>query len=138
MVENLLKKGRPLVALDIYKAKVRHFVELGALAVTGPADAARQEGIVISMVDATVQAEGVLAVPDGFIQAGQSGDVLIRVSTIDLVAVRRLHPKLAAMGFERRDSAVTGMQKGVKDGVAASSDVRAIDGHVCRRTRVTL
>jgi len=42
MAENLLKKGHPLVVFDIDQAKVRQFVERGARAATGPADAARQ------------------------------------------------------------------------------------------------
>ncbi|CAN7142176.1 NAD(P)-dependent oxidoreductase [Variovorax sp. LjRoot84] len=116
MAENLLKKGHPLVVYDIDKAKVRRFVELGALAARGPADAARQAGIVISMVDTTAQAEEVIAGPDGFIQTAQSGDVVISMGTIDLMALRRLHPKLAAKGVELLDSPVTGMEKGAKEG----------------------
>lgn len=116
MAENLLKKGHQLVVYDIDKAKVRRFVELGALAATDPADAARQAGIVISMVDTTAQAEEVIAGPDGFIQTAQSGDVVISMGTIDLMALRRLHPKLAAKSVELLDSPVTGMEKGAKEG----------------------
>jgi 3-hydroxyisobutyrate dehydrogenase-like beta-hydroxyacid dehydrogenase len=116
MAENLLKKGHPLVVYDIDERKVRHFVELGAQAATGPADAARQAGILISMVDTTAQAEEVIAGPDGFVQAVQSGDVILSMSTIDLTALRRLHPKLAAKGVQLLDSPVTGMEKGAKEG----------------------
>jgi 3-hydroxyisobutyrate dehydrogenase len=116
MAENLLKKGHPLVVYDIDERKVRHFVELGAQAATGPADAARQAGILISMVDTTAQAEEVIAGPEGFIQSVQSGDVILSMSTIDLMALRRLHPKLAAKGVELLDSPVTGMEKGAKEG----------------------
>ena len=116
MAENLLKKGHPLVVYDIDERKVQHFVELGAQAATGPADAARQASILISMVDTTAQAEDVIAGPDGFIQSVQSGDVILSMSTIDLMALRRLHPKLAATGVELLDSPVTGMEKGAKEG----------------------
>jgi 3-hydroxyisobutyrate dehydrogenase-like beta-hydroxyacid dehydrogenase len=116
MAENLLKKGHPLVVYDIDKTKVRRFVEQGALASTSPADAARQAGIVVCMVDTTAQAEDVIAGPDGFIQTVQSGDVIISMSTIDLMALRRLHPKLLARGVELLDSPVTGMEKGAKEG----------------------
>ena len=116
MAENLLKKGHPLVVYDIDERKVRQFVELGAQAATGPADAARQASILISMVDTTAQAEEVIAGPDGFIQSVQSGDVILSMSTIDLMALRRLHPKLAAKGVELLDSPVTGMEKGAKEG----------------------
>ena len=116
MAENLLKKGHPLVVYDIDERKVRQFVDLGAQAATGPADAARQASILISMVDTTAQAEDVIAGPDGFIQSVQSGDVILSMSTIDLMALRRLHPKLAAKGVELLDSPVTGMEKGAKEG----------------------
>jgi 3-hydroxyisobutyrate dehydrogenase-like beta-hydroxyacid dehydrogenase len=116
MAENLLKKGHLVVVYDIDPAKVRRFVELGALAATGPADAARQAGIAICMVDTTAQVEEVIAGPDGFIQTAQSGDVILSMSTIDLMALRRLHPKLAAKGVELLDAPVTGMEKGAKEG----------------------
>jgi len=116
MAENLLRKGHPLVVSDIDQRKVRQFVELGAQAASGPADAARQAAILISMVDTTAQAEDVIAGPDGFIQSVESGDVVISMSTIDLMALRRLHPRLAAKGVELLDSPVTGMEKGAREG----------------------
>ncbi len=116
MAGNLLKKGHPVVVYDIDPAKVRRFVELGALAASGPADAARQAGIAICMVDTTAQVEEVIAGPDGFMQTVQPGDVILSMSTIDLIALRRLHPKLAAKGVELLDSPVTGMEKGAKEG----------------------
>ncbi|QDL38626.1 NAD(P)-dependent oxidoreductase [Rhodoferax sediminis] len=117
MAENLLKKGHAVVVYDIDKRKVSRFVELGAQAATGPADAARQACVLISMVDTTAQMEEVIAGPDGFIQAAQAGDVVISMSTIDLMALRRLHPKLMQKGVELLDSPVTGMEKGAKEGV---------------------
>lgn len=116
MAENLLKKGHVVVVYDIDPAKVRRFVELGALASTSPADAARQGAIAICMVDTTAQVEEVVAGSEGFIQAAQPGDVVISMSTIDLMALRRLHPKLAAIGVELLDSPVTGMEKGAIEG----------------------
>jgi 3-hydroxyisobutyrate dehydrogenase-like beta-hydroxyacid dehydrogenase len=116
MAGNLLKKGHAVVVYDIDPRKVERFVELGAQASTGPADAARQARVTISMVDTTAQAEEVIAGPDGFIQAVQPGDVIISMSTIDLTLLRRLEPKLKAKGVELLDSPVTGMEKGAKEG----------------------
>jgi 3-hydroxyisobutyrate dehydrogenase len=116
MAENLLKKEHPLVVYDIDQRKVDRFVELGAQAATGPAEAARRASVVISMVDTTAQAEEVIAGPDGFIQAVQPGDVVISMGTIDLMALRRLHPKLKERGAELLDSPVTGMEKGAREG----------------------
>jgi 3-hydroxyisobutyrate dehydrogenase len=116
MAENLLKKGHGVVVFDIDKSKVARFVELGAQAATGPADAARQASVHISMVDTTAQAEDVIAGPDGFLQAAQPGDVVISMGTIDLMVLRRLQPKLKEKGVDLLDSPVTGMEKGAIEG----------------------
>jgi 3-hydroxyisobutyrate dehydrogenase-like beta-hydroxyacid dehydrogenase len=140
MAENLLKKGHPVVVYDIDKRKVERFVELGAQASSGPADAARQASVLISMVDTTAQAEEVIAGPDGFIQSAQAGDVIISMGTIDLMALRRLHPKLKEKGVELLDSPVTGMEKGAIEGklnayvggdVAALEKVRPVLQSMC-------
>jgi 3-hydroxyisobutyrate dehydrogenase-like beta-hydroxyacid dehydrogenase len=116
MAENLLKKGHAVVVFDIDKRKVARFVELGAQAATGPADAARRAGVLISMVDTTAQAEEVIAGPDGFMQHARPGDVVISMGTIDLMVLRRLAPKLKEKGVDLLDSPVTGMEKGAKEG----------------------
>jgi 3-hydroxyisobutyrate dehydrogenase-like beta-hydroxyacid dehydrogenase len=116
MAENLLKKGHPVVVYDVDKGKVARFVGLGARGATGPADAAREAAILISMVDTTAQAEEVIAGPDGFIQAAQPGDVIVSMGTIDLLALRRLQPKLKEKGVDLLDAPVTGMEKGAIEG----------------------
>ena len=116
MAENLLKKGHAVVVFDVDKRKVARFAELGAQAATGPADAARQASVLISMVDTTAQAEEVIAGPDGFMQAAQPGDVVISMGTIDLMVLRRLHPTLKAKGVDLLDAPVTGMEKGAIEG----------------------
>jgi 3-hydroxyisobutyrate dehydrogenase-like beta-hydroxyacid dehydrogenase len=116
MAENILKKGHPLVAYDIDKRKLEHFVSLGAQAGSGPADVARRASVVISMVDTTAQAEEVIVGPGGFIETAQRGDVIITMSTIDPIAVRRMHQKLAEKGIDLIDAPVTGMEKGAKEG----------------------
>lgn len=116
MAENLLKKGHAVVVCDMDRRKVDRFVALGALAADNPADAARQASTLISMVDTTAQAEEVIMGPGGFAETAQSGDVIISMSTIDLMALRRMHPKLAARGIALLDAPVTGMEKGAKAG----------------------
>ena len=112
MAENILKKAHPLIVCDIDKSKVARFVELGAHAATGPADVATRAQTVISMVDTTAQAEEVIVGPGGIIDTAQPGDVVISMSTIDPMALRRMHPKLAAKGIDLIDAPVSGMEKG--------------------------
>ena len=112
MAENILKKGHPLVAYDIDKQKLERFVGLGAQGGLGPADVARRASRVISMVDTTAQAEEVIVSPGGFIDTAQPGDVIITMSTIDPIAVRRMAEKLAEKKIDLIDAPVTGMEKG--------------------------
>jgi 3-hydroxyisobutyrate dehydrogenase-like beta-hydroxyacid dehydrogenase len=116
MVENILKKGHPLVAYDIDQRKLDHCVGLGAQAGSGPADVARRASRVVSMVDTTAQAEEVIVGSGGFIETAQPGDVIITMSTIDPMAVKRMHEKLAENGIDIIDAPVTGMEKGAKAG----------------------
>ena len=116
MAANILKAGHPLVAYDIQPAKNERIAALGAQVASGPADVARRARTVISMVDTTAQAEEVIVGPGGFIETAQSGDLVISMSTIDPMALRRMHEKLAATGIALIDAPVSGMDKGAKDG----------------------
>lgn len=120
MAANILKAGHPLVAYDIQPAKNERIAALGAQVASGPADVARRAQTVISMVDTTAQAEEVIVGPGGFIEAAQSGDLVISMSTIDPMALRRMHEKLAAKGIALIDAPVSGMDKGAKDGTLKS------------------
>jgi 3-hydroxyisobutyrate dehydrogenase len=116
MAENVVKKGHPTVVFDLDAKKVEQFVGFGARAASGPADVARQSRVMISMVDTTAQAEEVIVGPGGFIEGAQPGDVIISMSTIDPMALRKMQEKLAPKGVDLLDAPVTGMEKGAKDG----------------------
>lgn len=130
MAANLLKAGWPVVACDLQMEKVEQAVALGAQAGTGPADVARRSRVMISMVDTTAQAEDVIAGAGGFIEGGQPGDLVISMSTIDPIALQRMHAKLAARGIALIDAPVSGMDKGAREGTLkcfAGGDAAAID-----------
>lgn len=116
MVANLLKAGRAVVVHDLDRAKVERAVALGASAATGAADVAARAGTMISMVDTTAQAEEVIAGAGGFIDGAQAGDLVISMSTIDPVALQRMHARLAAKGIALIDAPVSGMDKGAREG----------------------
>jgi 3-hydroxyisobutyrate dehydrogenase-like beta-hydroxyacid dehydrogenase len=116
MADNILKKGHSLVVYDIDAQKVERLVGQGAQRGEGPADVAQRAGVVISMVDTTEQAEEVIIGPGGFIETAQPGDVVVSMSTIDPMALRKMQKVLAGKGIEIIDSPVTGMEKGAKDG----------------------
>src|SRR6516165_12823024 len=90
MAANILKAGYPLVIYDVDPQKNERFGALGAQIASSPADVARRAQIVISMVDTTAQAEEVIVGPGGFIDSAKAGDVVISMSTIDPMALKRM------------------------------------------------
>lgn len=116
MAENLLKKGHRLLAYDIDPAKNARFAGLGAEIAAGPEDVARRARFMISMVDTTAQAEEVIVGPAGFIAGARAGDVVLSMSTIDPLAIQKMHATLGAKGIDLLDSPVTGMIPGAEKG----------------------
>lgn len=116
MATNLRKAGVPLVVYDIDKAKNDAMAELGAIVATGPADVARQAGIVCTMVDTNEQSQDVIVRPGGILDAAQAGDIVMCMSTIDPVTVREMHDILAEHGVRMIESPVVGMVKGAVAG----------------------
>jgi len=116
MAANILKAGRPLVVYDIDQQRTEQIVALGAQRASGPADVASRAHTVVSMVDTTAQAEEVIVGSGGFIETAQPGDLVISMSTIDPMALKRMHEKLAARKVDIIDAPVSGMEKGAKLG----------------------
>ena len=116
MARNLLEKGHSLVVYDVLDAKNREFAGLGASVASGPADVARQAGIVIVMVDTTQQSQDVIVNPGGIADQAQSGDIVICMPTIDPMAVRQMAATLSEKGVGMIDSPVVGMIKGANEG----------------------
>jgi 3-hydroxyisobutyrate dehydrogenase-like beta-hydroxyacid dehydrogenase len=116
MATNILKVGHPLVVYDIDPRKNARFAEFGAKVGDGPADVAKRSRIVVTMVDTTEQSEEVTLLEGGIIDGAQSGDVVLCMSTIDPMVIKRMHEKLSAKGIGIIDSPVTGMVKGATEG----------------------
>ena len=116
MARNLLAKGHALVAYDIDPRKNEQFAALGATIATGPADVARQAHILISMVDTSAQAEQVIVGAGGFSDGAQAGDVVVTMSSIDPIAVQKMHATLGQKGIGMIDAPVSGFITGAEKG----------------------
>lgn len=133
MATNVVRKGHPLVVYDIVAEKNERLAKEGAVVSASPADVARQARIVVLMVDTTAQVEEVLFGPDGVVQAAQSGDKILCMSTIDPAAVRRFSKALAEKGIGILDAPVAGMEKGAREGTLRTYvGGEAADLEVCR------
>ena len=108
MAQNLLKHGFSLVVHDVDPTKAALWRGRGAAVVGSAADAAAGADRTICMVETTAQAEEVIAGERGAMHTARPGHVVICMSTVDPLAVRRLGERLAARGIAMLDAPVSG------------------------------
>ena len=123
MAANLLQKGFAVVGHDVNPARNKLLQGKGAVIADGPAAVARAAAKVICMVETTAQAEAVILGPNGIAEGAEKGDIVLCMSTIDPLAVKRMHATLAQRGIGMIDAPVSG---GVPR--ADSGDLSAIVG----------
>jgi 2-hydroxy-3-oxopropionate reductase len=115
MVRNLLKAGHVVRAFDVTEAAVTAAVSEGAVGARNPADAARGCDIVITMLPDTPHVEAVIYGDDGLLKSPPAGKLIVDMSTISPVAVRRIHADLQRAGVSFIDAPVSGGPLGAKN-----------------------
>jgi len=115
MLRNLLKAGHVVRAFDLNEAAVADAVKQGAAGAQHPADAARDADIVISMLPDTPHVEAVVYGEQGLLQAPSPGKLVVDMSTISPVAVRRIHADFKQAGVSFIDAPVSGGPLGAKN-----------------------
>lgn len=108
MVINLLKAGHSVRVYDVRAEAMDELASHGAVASTGPADAAREADLAISMLPDTPQVEEIVYGADGLLEDAPRGRLIVDMSTISPVAVRRMSSDLAARGVAFLDAPVSG------------------------------
>ncbi|TCK30638.1 2-hydroxy-3-oxopropionate reductase [Ancylobacter aquaticus] len=115
MARNLLEAGFAVRVFDVVPAAIDALVALGAQAATGPADAARDADIAITMLPDTPQVEEVVLGAGGLLADPPRGRLVVDMSTIAPVAVRRMAAELKASGIDLLDAPVSGGPVGAKN-----------------------
>ena len=115
MVRNLLKAGHTVRAFDLTEAAVADVVTDGAIRAQNPADAARDSDIVITMLPDTPHVEAVIYGENGLLKSPPPGKLIVDMSTISPVAVRRIHADLQQAGVSFIDAPVSGGPLGAKN-----------------------
>jgi 2-hydroxy-3-oxopropionate reductase len=133
MVLNLMKAGHRVRVFDIMRGVVDELAAAGAIAATSPADAARNCDIAFSMLPDTPQVEDVIYGADGLFKAPPAGKLIVDMSTISPVAVRRVYADLKAVGTAFIDAPVSGGPVGAKN--AALSIMAGGDADAFARAR---
>ena len=115
MVRNLLKAGHAVRAFDLTEAAVADVVTDGAVRAKNPMDAARDSDIVITMLPDTPHVEAVIYGEHGLLKSPPPGKLIVDMSTISPVAVRRIHADLQRAGVNFIDAPVSGGPLGAKN-----------------------
>lgn len=115
MVLNLLKAGHPVRVTDVRREAVEELVARGATAGDGPADTARDADLAITMLPYTPQVEEVVYGENGLLAGPPKGRLVVDMSTISPVAVRRMHADLGERGVAFLDAPVSGGPLGAKN-----------------------
>ena len=115
MVRNLMKAGHVVRAFDLTAAAVADVVTDGAIRAQNPADAARDSDIVITMLPDTPHVEAVIYGEQGLLKSPPPGKLIVDMSTISPVAVRRIHADLQQAGVNFIDAPVSGGPLGAKN-----------------------
>ncbi|PIK73566.1 6-phosphogluconate dehydrogenase, partial [Methylobacterium frigidaeris] len=115
MARNLLRAGHPVRAYDVRAEAVAELSAEGAVAATSPADAARGAEIAITMLPDTPHVEAVVYGEHGLLESPPAGRVVVDMSTISPVAVRRMAADLAKAGIAFLDAPVSGGPVGAKN-----------------------
>jgi len=108
MALNLMAKGFALVVHDIDPAKVEPLRAKGARVVESAEQVAAATARMICMVETTAQAESVIGGEHGFIKSAALGAIVVCMSTIDPLVLKRLGGELATRGIAMLDAPVSG------------------------------
>ncbi len=109
MALNLLKGGHQVSVWARRAESMQPLLDAGASGAASPADVARGQELVISMV---ADAPDVAEVMRGVASAGTRGLVAVDMSTIAPAAAKAIHEELAAAGVDFVDAPVSGGEVG--------------------------
>jgi len=115
MARNLIEAGFAVRVFDVVPKAIDDLVALGAEAASGPADAAREADVAITMLPDTPQVEEVVLGPGGLLADPPRGRLVVDMSTISPVAVQRMATELKRVGVDMIDAPVSGGPIGAKN-----------------------
>ena len=119
MATNLLQAGYELFFYARRDPVVKQFVEAGAIQCGNCAEVARAADLIVTIVTADREVEQVILGEDGVIHGGDSGKLVIDMSTIGPATARGVAARLEAMGMSMLDAPVSGGPSGAKQGSLA-------------------
>lgn len=115
MAHNLMKADYPVSILTRTRSKIEDLLAEDAMWCSTPKEIAQKNDVVITMLPDTPDVEQVVAGRDGVFDGGHPGMLIIDMSTISPIAVRKLAGEAEARGFDFLDAPVSGGEIGAKN-----------------------
>jgi 3-hydroxyisobutyrate dehydrogenase len=130
MARNLLRAGHRLRGFDLDPSRAGMLADLGGVAASSAADAARGAAAVITMLPASRQVEEAVLGPGGVLEGLEAGATLIDMSTIDPSTTRRVEAAVRQRGARMLDAPVSGGAIGAERGtltIMVGGDAEVLD-----------
>lgn len=116
MAKNLMNAGYKLVVNDINLSAVREIVDMGAKAIDTPAEVAKEEKTIITMLPDGPDVEDVVLGKNGIIEAATAETVLVDMSSISPTITKKIVAALETKGARALDAPVSGGEPGAIKG----------------------
>ena len=116
MTRNLMKAGYPVNVLTRTRSKIGDLLADGAVWCNTPKEIAQKSDVVITMLPDTPDVEQVFGGKDGVFDGARPGMLLIDMSTVSPIAVRKLACDAKARGCDFLDAPVSGGDIGAQNG----------------------
>jgi 2-hydroxy-3-oxopropionate reductase len=116
MARNLLAAGHQVVAWNRSPEPLAAVVEAGARAADGPAEAAAEAEVLVTILKDDAVVRAVLGGPDGAIAAAPEGSLAIDMSTVSPALARELAASAKERGVAFLDAPVSGGDVGAREG----------------------
>ncbi len=116
MTRNLMKAGYPVNVLTRTRSKIGDLLADGAVWCNTPKEIAQKSDVVITMLPDTPDVELVFGGKDGVFEGARPGMLLIDMSTVSPIAVRKLAREAEARGCDFLDAPVSGGDIGAQNG----------------------
>lgn len=117
MASNLIKAGHEVTGFDLQAIAMKHFVDAGGIAAENLADTARQQDVVITMLQTGEQVKKVWLGENGLLKCAAKNTLFIDCSSIDVASSRMLHQAAEELQLLAVDAPVSG-------GVAGAAQAR--------------
>ncbi len=115
MAQNLMKAGYPVHVLTRTRSKIDDLLAAGALWCDTPKEIAERSDVVITMLPDTPDVEQVVAGKNGVFDGVRPGMLIIDMSTISPIAVRKLAREAETRGCDFLDAPVSGGNIGAQN-----------------------